>query len=74
MSFDLTLREATADIVIRSAINEGQTHIQMLSFDKNAKPYSEDRIARTYGSEALDHFRAIRHHRDALRAILGCHP
>ena len=64
-------RRCEAQIVVASAINEGLTLREMQVFNKEAKPYNEDRVAREFGADALDHFRAIRHHRNELTRIVS---
>lgn len=70
--FDYTksIVSAEADIVVASAINESLTHTKQLMFNENAEVYDEEYVARNYGAAALDHFRAIRHHRDELKKII----
>lgn len=69
-----SVREATAQIVVAAAINEALTHQDQRAFNPDAESWSEDRVARTFGAAALDHFRAIRMHRDALSAIIKTVP
>jgi hypothetical protein len=52
-----------------SAINEELTFLKQQQFG-NTKRWNEDRVAREYGATALDHFRAIRYHRDQLKNII----
>lgn len=70
MSLSEDLARCLASIVVDSAINEPLTTMNRRVFNPNAEPYDEDWVARNLGAEALDHFRAIRHHRNALSAII----
>ena len=70
MNLAQSIRDCTAQIVVASAINEGLTHMKQQVFDANAEAWTEDRVAREFGADALDHFRAIRKRRDALIAII----
>lgn len=70
MSSREDLARCLASTVVDSAINEPLTTMNRRVFNAGAEPYDEDWVARNFGSEALDHFRAIRHHRDALKAII----
>lgn len=64
------VQRCTAQIVVDAAINEALTLQNQRAFNEAAEAWTEERVAREFGAKALDHFRAIRAHKTALKAII----
>jgi len=69
-SLAVSIKSCTAQIVVDAAINEGLTLQNQQAFSKDARSWSEERVAREFGAKALDHFRAIRRHKAELMMII----